>query len=120
MTVLQAASIPQMQPALNCLRVRQRLFPQDEVEKIKGCVQRGGVTRKMCVVIGRASGARTYILSGSEKELHCHPCSGRVGGSRPWDTVMSSGHLVTLVQPERLRNREKPQARGHFLFPDLI
>lgn len=42
------------------------------------------------------------------------------GEGRSWDTVMSSGHLVTLVQPERLRDGEKPQASGRVLFPALI
>jgi hypothetical protein len=87
----------------------QALPTEWDGKKIKGCVQRGGGTRKMWAVIGRASRARAYILSGSEKELHCHPCSGRVAG------VQTLGHCYeqwplgdTCPAREAEKRREAP------------
>lgn len=53
-------------------------LPIEWVEKIKGCVQRRGGTRKTCTAVERASQG-LYIFSDSAKGLHCHSCSGGVG-----------------------------------------
>lgn len=59
--MLQAASSPQMQPALNSLRVRQRLFPQYGVGKSKAAS--GEVGPERCALqLREPSGACKSLL----------------------------------------------------------
>lgn len=88
-------------------------LPTERGGKIKDCVRRGGGARKTCAAIERARKGRTSFLTLKRKRVATHvPDGWERAEDRPWDTIMSSGHLVTLVQPERLRDGEKPQAKG--------